>query len=250
MIDRYWSPLMSAAEPRSIDSARYRENRLLDRLDPAQFATLTATALIEPLEIGRVLHPPESTVERVYFPLNGTVSIVSMSAEGTMVEAATVGNEGTTGVPVFLTGDIGPLEAIAQVAGDAAVVPADIFRAELRDGTSLADTMRRYTQAQLVQTAQTAMCNRLHELEERAARWLLQTHDRVPGDDIGLTHEFLSVMLGVRRPTVTLALGALQRAGIVEAGRGSIAVLDRQALEAASCECYEVIRTEYHRLLS
>lgn len=241
---------MSALEPRSIESARYRANQLLARLDSSQFAALTAAARIEALRVGQIVHPPESTVQDVYFPLTGTVSLVSLSAEGTMVEAATIGNEGTTGVPVFLAGDLGPLQIVAQVAGDAAVVPARVFQAELRDGSSLTDTMRRYTQAQMLQTAQTAMCNRLHELHERAARWLLQTHDRVPGDMFGLTHEFLSVMLGVRRPTVTVALGTLEQAGLIGAGRGSITVRDRDALEAASCECYRVITNEYRRLLA
>jgi CRP-like cAMP-binding protein len=240
---------VSVEEPRAIESARYRTNKVLARLDSSQFATLTAAARITPLAVGQVIHPPESTVEEVYFPLTGTISVVSMSTEGTMVEAATVGNEGTTGVPVFLTGEVGPLEYLAQVAGDAAVVPAAVFRAELRDGSSLADAMRRYIHAQMVQTAQTAMCNRLHELEERAARWLLQTHDRVPGDRFGLTHEFMSVMLGVRRPTVTVALGTLQQAGLITVSRGTIEITDREGLESASCECYEVIIGEYRRLL-
>jgi CRP-like cAMP-binding protein len=167
-----------------------------------------------------------------------------------MVEAATIGNEGTSAVPVFLGGGIGPLQLVAQVAGESVVVPVGAFQAGLRQGSSLFETMRRYTQAQMFHTAQTAMCNRLHELEERSARWLLQTHDKVGADRIGLTHEFMSVMLGVRRPTVTVALGGLQHAGLIAAGRGSIDVLDRAALEVASCECYQVIRDEYRRLLS
>jgi CRP-like cAMP-binding protein len=240
---------VSTHEPIPIESARYRANKLLARVDSSQFATLTAAARIVPLNVGAVIHEPESTVEQVYFPLGGTVSMVSQSTEGTMVEAATIGNEGTTGVPVFLVGDVGPLEYIAQVAGEAAVIPAGVFRAELRDGTSLVDTMRRYTHAQMVQTAQTAMCNRLHELEERSARWLLQTHDRVAGDRFGLTHEFMSIMLGVRRPTVTVALGTLERAGMIAASRGVIEIIDRAGLEASSCECYAVITEEYRRLL-
>jgi CRP-like cAMP-binding protein len=114
---------------------------------------------------------------------------------------------------------------------------------------SLYDAMRRYTQAQMAQTAQTVLCNRLHELEQRAARWLLQTLDRVDGKDVALTHEFLSIMLGVQRPTVTLAIGALQTAGLVRQGRGHIEVLDRAGLEAASCECYRIITDEYTRLV-
>lgn len=238
-----------SSEPILIQSARLSANRVLARLDGPQFAVISAAAQVETLEPGTVLHRPEEALDRVYFPLSGTVSLVTLSTEGTMVEAATIGNEGTTGVPLFLDGDLGPLQIIAQIPGEAAVVPAPVLRTELNGRSSLDDAMRRYTQAQMVQTAQTAMCNRLHELTERAARWLLQSHDRVPGDSFRLTHEFLSIMLGVRRPTVTVAIGTLQAAGLIASGRGHIEVLDRPRLEEASCECYAVITAEYDRLL-
>ena len=236
-------------EPYPLDLARFSKNAVLARLEPADLAALTAACTIEPLVPAQILYRPGERVERVYFPLNGTVSLVSLSTEGTMVEAATIGREGTTGIPLFLTGDLGPLQVLAQVPGEAVVVSAEAFRRQLKPGTSLDDAMRRYTQAQMAQTAQTALCNRLHELEERAARWLLQTLDRVDGDDVALTHEFLSIMLGVQRPTVTLAVGALQTAGLVRQARGHIEVLDRAGLEAASCECYRIITDEYTRLL-
>jgi CRP-like cAMP-binding protein len=238
-----------SSEPLSLDSARFSRNHLLAKLQPAEFADLTEGASIEPLVPGEILHRPGEPIERVYFPLSGTVSLVSLSTEGTMVEAATIGREGTTGVPVFLVGDLGPLQVIAQVPGDAVAVSAETFRRHLSPGTGLDDAMRRYTQAQMAQTAQTALCNRLHELEQRAARWLLQTLQRVDGNDVPLTHEFLSIMLGVQRPTVTLAIGVLQTAGLVRQGRGHIEVLDRDGLEAASCECYRIIRDEYARLV-
>lgn len=238
-----------SSEPLSLDSARFSRNHLLAKLRPAEAAILGERASVEPLVPGEILHRPGEPVERVYFPLSGTVSLVSLSTEGTMVEAATIGREGTTGVPVFLVGDLGPLQVLAQVPGEAIAIPAESFREQLRPGTSLDDMMRRYTQAQMAQTAQTALCNRLHELEQRAARWLLQTLDRVDGSDVALTHEFLSIMLGVQRPTVTLAVGALQTAGLVRQGRGHIDVLDRDGLEAASCECYRIIRDEYTRLV-
>ena len=238
------------SEPLSLDSVRFTKNQLLARLDASDLASLTAGASLEPLVPSDILYRPGQPVERVYFPLSGSVSLVSLSAEGTMVEAATIGREGTTGVPAFLTGESGPQQVIAQVPGQAIAVSADAFRRTLVPGGSLDDAMRRYTQAQIAQTAQTALCNRLHELEQRAARWLLQTLDRVDGSDVHLTHEFLSIMLGVQRPTVTLAVGALQTAGLVRQGRGHIEVLDRAGLEAASCECYRVITDEYARLLA
>jgi CRP-like cAMP-binding protein len=238
-----------SADPIRIESARFSRNRLLASLESSQLEALAAAATIEPLTPGEILHQAGERIERVYFPLTGTVSLVGTSVEGTMVEAATIGNEGTTGVPVFLDTDTGPLPVIAQVPGEALAVRADVFGAQMTQGTSLDTAMRRYIQAQIVQTAQTAVCNRLHELEERAARWLLQTHDRVDGDDIGLTHEFMSIMLGVHRPTVTLALGSLQRAGLIRHGRGRIQVVDRPGLESASCECYAIIEGEYARLL-
>jgi CRP-like cAMP-binding protein len=239
-----------ATEPTSLDSARFARNRLLVRLDADELNAITQGCSFEPLVPGEVLHRPGEPLERVYFPLSGSVSLVGLSTEGTMVEAATIGREGTTGVPVFLTGDPGPLQMISQVPGDAVVVSADAFRGQLVRGRGLQDVMRRYTQAQLAQTAQTAVCNRLHELEQRAARWLLQTLDRVDGPVVALTHEFLSIMLGVQRPTVTLAVGALQTAGLVRQRRGHIEVLDRAGLEAASCECYRIITGEYERLFA
>lgn len=238
------------SEPLSLDSARFHRNRLLATLDPADLAALTEGSSLKPLMPADVLHRPGQRVERVYFPLSGAVSLVSLSTEGTMVEAATIGREGTTGVPVFLAGNLGPLQVIAQVPGEAVAVSADAFRRQLAPGSGLDDAMRRYTQAQMAQTAQTALCNRLHGLEQRAARWLLQTLDRVDGSDVALTHEFLSIMLGVQRPTVTLAVGALQTAGLVRQGRGHIEVLDRAGLEAASCECYRIITDEYERLFA
>ncbi len=238
-----------SSEPLPIESARFSKNWLLARLEPEDFAALTRVHTVEELVPAAVIHHPGQPVQRVYFPLSGTVSLVSLSTEGTMVEAATIGREGTTGVPVFLAGDPGPLQVIAQVPGEAVVISADVFREQLEPGRGLHDAMRRYTQAQMAQTAQTALCNRLHELEQRAARWLLQTLDRVDGPDVALTHEFLSIMLGVQRPTVTLAVGALQTAGLVRQGRAHIEVLERDGLEAASCECYRIIQGEYERLL-
>ena len=239
-----------SSEALSLDSARFSKNHLLAGLDVADLASLTEESSLVALVPADILYRPGERVELVYFPLSGTVSLVSLSTEGTMVEAATIGREGTTGVPVFLAGDLGPQQVIAQVPGEAVAVSADAFRRHLVPGAGLEGLMRRYTQSQMAQTAQTALCNRLHGLEQRAARWLLQTLDRVDGTDVALTHEFLSIMLGVQRPTVTLAVGALQTAGLVRQGRGHIQVLDRAGLEAASCECYRIITDEYDRLLT
>jgi CRP-like cAMP-binding protein len=160
-----------------------------------------------------------------------------------------VGREGVIGLPLFLGAEATHGRAVCQVAGEAWRLPAAAFREEAgRDGP-LRERLLRYTQALFQQVAQTSGCNRLHAHEERCARWLLQIHDRVPGDAFRLTQEYLALMLGVARPSVTLVMGALQRAGLVAYHRGALTILDRAGLEAAACECYAITHQETERLL-
>ena len=169
--------------------------------------------------------------------------------DGASVEMATVGLEGMVGLPVFLGTDTMPSRAFGQVAGDSLRITTAAFTAEVKRNGPLVRVLNRYTQALFNQVAQTTACNRVHLVEQRCARWLLQTHDRVGSDRFSLTQEFLAQMLGVRRTGVSAAAGLLQKAGLIRYARGRITVLDRPGLESAACECYRVIKREFDRLI-
>jgi CRP-like cAMP-binding protein len=175
------------------------------------------------------------------------ISMVSTMDNDT-VEVGTVGREGMVGLPILLYAESMPTRAFVQVEGAAQRITADGFRAALREGTDLAPLLYRYAQTLFDQVAQSVACNRLHDLEERCARWILMTHDRVGEDQVPLRQQFLAEMLGVHRPAVTLAAGALQRAGLIRYHRGIIEVLDRSGLEEAACPCYRIIRRSFERL--
>jgi CRP-like cAMP-binding protein len=178
------------------------------------------------------------------------LSTIAQGAAGEMVEVATIGNEGMAGLAVFLGNpSSSTLETFAQVPGDSLAMRARDFRAHLEGSARLREIMGSYTQALLAQIAQAAACNRLHAADERCARWLLMTHDRVRADDFELTQDFLAQMLGVRRATVSEIANALQSEGIIRYSRGVITIINRKALRERSCECYEIIRDEYRRLL-
>ena len=201
-----------------------------------------------PLLSGKPIYEPHEQISDVYFPTNGIISMVSEMPEGT-VEVGTIGNEGMTGLPLVLKARTMPTRAFVQVPGHAyRMRDEDLFRA-MRDSPRFERLLYRYALALFDQTAQHAACNRLHALEARCARWLLMTHDRVIGDVLHLKQQFLAEMLGVHRPAVTLAAGALQRAGVIRYTRGKVAVLDRDALERASCGCYAIIARRAESLL-
>jgi CRP-like cAMP-binding protein len=187
----------------------------------------------------------------VHFPVDAVVSILTRMDEGPSVELATIGNEGVVGLTVAWGGEaMNPREvATVQAPGEVVSMDAGAFRTELREQGALASLVERYTLAFFSQVSQQVACNGLHSVEQRCARWLLLTHDRVGSDEFPMTHEFLSQMLGVRRASVTVTAGTLQRAGFVEFSRGRVAVVDRAGLESAACECYAVTREVYDRLL-
>jgi CRP-like cAMP-binding protein len=201
------------------------------------------------MEVRHCVFEPDQPSQYVYFPLSGVISIHTKLRDAVAVEVATVGREGMAGLEVFLSGEQMPASAFCQIAGRAARITADAFRELVRECPPLTTLLLRYTQATLVQVAQSAVCNRVHSVEERCARWLLMTHDRVPGDRFELTQEFLAEMLGVRRPSVSIAASILQRAGFIRYSRGRIEIVDRVGLESAACECYGVIAREYERLI-
>ncbi|HEU0299060.1 MAG TPA: Crp/Fnr family transcriptional regulator [Longimicrobium sp.] len=201
------------------------------------------------MEIREVVFEPNRTIQHVWFPEEGVISIVGLMEDGSGVETATVGCEGMVGVPVFLGAMQMAGQAFVQVPGVAWRMPAGVLREEVRRGGALAQLLGRYTQALFTLVAQSSACNRKHPVEQRCARWLLMSHDRVDGDTFELTQHFLSQMLGVRRATVSEAAGALQARGLIEYTRGRITVEDRAGLEAVACACYAIIRGEFARML-
>ncbi len=226
-----------------VERREHRTNHLLDALPPAArerwFSSLTPTFLA----IKTVLFEPGQVIEHVYFPLDGVISLVTPLRDGNMVEVATVGNEGVVGVPLVLGGSL-VVRAISGVAGRTLRMTAKDFLDALESDPAVRDIVNDYLQAIFGQISQAAACNRLHSNEERLSRWLLMSHDRVGANVFAITHEFLSQMLGSRRATVTLSARVLQGAGLIRYHRGEVTIIDRAGLEAASCECYRVIREE------
>ncbi|MGH2547510.1 MAG: Crp/Fnr family transcriptional regulator [Actinomycetota bacterium] len=225
-------------------------NRLVDALPEPDRRALASGARHRRLEQREVLWEPGERIDVVAFPISGVISLLASTVDGEGVELATIGKEGMVGVSVVLGGRDRPIErAVSQIAGEALIVDADAFEARLSESVGLRSLMLAYTHALLKHVAQGVACNRLHPVEQRCARWLLATRDRVDRDELELTHEFLAQMLGVRRASVSETLGVLQRAGLVGTRRGAILIEDPSGLRDAACECYEVVREEYDRLL-
>jgi CRP-like cAMP-binding protein len=230
---------------------RARSNQLLSGLSQPSLRRLAADLRLRDMQVRDQVFRRGEEIDEVYFPLSCVLSTVAEGASGEMVEVATIGREGMSGISVYLgVNSSSNLETFAQIAGEALSMRAREFRAHLAREARLAQIMGAYTQAMLTQISQASACNRMHPAQERCARWLLMTHDRVGRDEFELTHQFLAQMLGVRRATVSEIAGALQEEGIIRYVRGAMTILDRRALESHSCECYRIIRDEYTRLLS
>jgi CRP-like cAMP-binding protein len=226
-----------------------RTNRILAALPPQETDALRPLLEAVQLTFRQDLYETNRPVEHVYFPHRGVVSMVNPISDGSVVEVATVGPEGMVGIPVFLGAERMASKAFVQIPGEGARIEADAFREVIGRSPALNRLLLRYTLALMNQMAQNAACNRTHAVEERCARWLLMTQDRVGEATFPLTQEFLAEMLGVRRPTVSIAAGMLARAGLISYVRGQMTILDRPGLEAASCECYRVIAGEFERLV-
>lgn len=231
------------------DAGERPRNDLLAALSPAVYGWVAAA--LEPVTttLGQVLLPRDEPATHVYFPTAGMYSMVEQTPGGAAIEVAVIGREGFVGVPVLLAVESSPEVVICQVAGAAVGLPVAAFRAAVAADERFARAVLRYTQAMISMIAQASACNRLHNVEERAARWLLLTHDRVDGDAFALTQEFLAQMLGVRRQAVNVAVGILARAGLIGHARGEIRVIDRAGLEGAACPCYAATRGVFARLL-
>ena len=224
-------------------------NRLLRALPPDELKRIMP--LLEPFALtpmqplAELGHP----IPHVYFPDTGIVSLLSRAASGALIENGTVGYEGMAGLPLALGVEWSPSLIVGQVPGASQRLAADAFRQLLPTLPALESLLRRYAVYLVSQISQSLACNSLHPLDQRCARWLLMTHDRVGGDDFALTHEVLSQMLAVRRAGVTEAAGALQAAGVITYARGKVTVVDRAGLERAACECYGIVRGHRDRLL-
>ncbi|HEY4843459.1 MAG TPA: Crp/Fnr family transcriptional regulator [Terriglobales bacterium] len=189
-----------------------------------------------------VLHEAGGKLEFVYFPNQGLISLVVVMKDGRTAEAGVVGSEGFTGAPAAVGLSRGPLRAVIQIAGDGFRVRVGALQNTLETAPHLRLLLNRYVAIRGMQIAQTAACNRLHGIEQRLARWLLMTQDRVASGSLRITHDFLATMLGTDRPSVSLAAGVLQRKGFIEYTRGAVKIVNRKKLEASACECYGVIR--------
>ena len=216
-------------------------NRLLASLPAAAINALLPSCDNVVLEPGMVLQTAAEPISHVYFPRNGLISVLATLSSGDEINLAAVGRDGAVGITAGLGSDIAPSNAVVRIAGDATRVDLPSLRRVADASEMFRSLIARYVEAFLVEVQQNAACNALHEVEQRLCRWLLQTMDRA-GEDIALTHEFLSYILGVRRQTVSVVAGRLQSAGIIRYHWGHIEILNRLQLEANTCECYGVIR--------
>ena len=200
------------------------------------------------LSLAEVIYESHERPDYVYFPTTAVISVFYTMQDGWTAEIGLVGNDGVVGIALFLGGDTGPRRAVVQIAGQAYRMGAAALQEEFARGGPFQKMLLRYTGALITQISQTAVCNRLHSVEHRLCRWLLLMQDRTNADELPLTQEVLSSMLGDRRESITIAAGRLQNAGVIHYVRGHIKVLDRKGLEAHACECYRTVRTELDRL--
>jgi CRP-like cAMP-binding protein len=225
-------------------------NQLLAALPPEVLASLTPKLRQVSLAVRDSLIAPGKVIEAVYFVESGWVSLVTTLEDGTQAEVGLVGQEGMVGLPLISGVNTGFEEAFVQARGAALRMEADAFRRTFEEFPILQARLHRYGEAMRGQAIQTAACNGRHALEQRFARWLLMAHDRCEGDELPVTQEFLALMVSAHRPGVTVVAGALQQAGIIRRSRrGEITVLDRSALEATACDCYEAVRHRFSTLL-
>jgi CRP-like cAMP-binding protein len=224
-------------------------NRLLNALSDADFEFLEPHLKVTQIEARRSLESPNQTIEDVYFPETGIISIVAKAPGDRRIEAGLIGREGMTGLPVVMANHRSPNEVYAQVDSTAQLVRSDVIRELMNASQQARQLFLRFVSVFMLQTAHTALANGHAKIEERLARWLTMAHDRLDGDEIPLTHEFMAFMLGVRRPGVTDALHILEGKGLISATRGRVRVLDREGLVSTAGTSYGVPEAEYKRLI-
>src|SRR6187401_181030 len=225
------------------------ENRLLAALPRDEYDRLQPQLQQVSFDLGEVVYEFGGHLDYVYFPTTAIVSLLYTMENGATAEMGLTGNDGVVGIALFMGGGTMPNRAVVQSAGGALRMKAKILKDEFALGGKFQRLLLRYTQALITQISQTAVCNRLHSVEQQLSRWLLLSHDRLNTDELVMTQELIADMLGVRREGVTVAAGRLQDAGAISYVRGRIQILDRQKLEEAVCECYRVVKNEFERLL-
>jgi len=236
---------MSAAE----DVCSPRKNRLLASLPREEYEAILPHLGHVSLALGEVVYESGGQIDHIYFPTTAIISLLYTMENGSSAEMGMAGNEGLVGVALFMGGNTMPNRAVVRSAGGAVRMRAGVLRDEFARGEGFQRLLLRYTQALLTQMSQTAVCNRLHAIEQQLCRWLLLSHDRLDSDELVMTQESIANMLGVRREGVTAAAGRLQERGLISYVRGRIRILDRPGLEASVCECYKVVKDEFERLL-
>ena len=229
---------------------RAEENRFLRMLPASSYFRIRPYLEVIPLPKKYVVWNVDDPIDFVYFQRRCVLSLLVVLKQRAPVEAATVGNEGMLGMSTILGADRSPVLVMSQIPGEALRIGASVFRQLVEDDASLRLLTLRYSHALLEQTSQSVACNRRHTTVERCARWLLMTHDRAHSDDFGLTHQFLAMMLGVRRASVTVAAGQLQRAKLIRYLHGRVVIENRSGLEEAACECYGVVEQRFQRLFA
>lgn len=235
--------------PATVDSNDALKNHLLAALPEDELARVSSKLEPVSMKLGEVIYESGDTLTYIHFPTTAIISLLYIMENGATAEIGVIGNDGVSGCALFLGGDSMANRAIIQSAGDAFRMKAADVKVEFARGGTFQKMLLRYTQALLAQISQTAVCNRLHSLEQQLCRWLLLSHDRLDSDKLVMTHDLISNMLGVRREGVTLAAQKLAKRGLIKNARGTITVIDRQGLENAVCECYRVVNAEYDRLL-
>jgi CRP-like cAMP-binding protein len=228
---------------------RQHGNRLLGGLSDADYELLQPHLKPVALEYRAVLYAPYQPIDFVYFIESGVGSLVNTMENGDAAEVGTIGNEGIVGLPILFGDSTAPTGVYIQVPGAGLRIPARIFGEQINLSSSLRTAFLHYAAAFFNQVAQSAACVTFHPLEQRCCRWLMMTRDRMPSDEFMLTQEFLAMMLGVQRSSVNTAMGSLQKKGLVSYSRGHVTIIDREALQAAACECYQVTKREFDRLL-
>jgi CRP-like cAMP-binding protein len=229
-------------EERRDATNRRVENRILLSIPENEYRAIRPQLEAVELESHQILHEAHEVLQYAYFPNDGLLSLVVVLAEGKTVEAGIIGKEGLVGIPAIAGRDRSPLREVVQISGDGLRISAGPLRELLATVPQLRHELEEFSVVLGLQMAQTAACNRLHDVEQRLARWLLMAQDRVSSELLPLTHDFLATMLGTDRPSVSLAAGVLQKARVIEYSRGSVNILNRAELERVACECYGVIR--------
>jgi len=226
-----------------------RQNNLLAEVSEQELAPLLPNLQLLNLPLGQVIYESGEKMEYVFFPTTAIISLLYIMEDGSSAEIGVVGKDGMVGIAIFMGGDTTSNRAVVQSAGKTLKMKAEFMKDEFTRGGRFHNLCLRYTQALITQISQTAVCNRLHSVEQQLCRWLLLSHDRLPSDKLIMTQDLIANMLGVRREGITHAAKRLQNEGYISYVRGDMTILNRKGLESSVCECYQVVRTEYNRLL-